>query len=86
MESGGMGGDKESQNDSSHGHHPACLEGLTLILFHVNDRLCKTPGTAILTDDMVNVPLEVCNMVALQVPKDENCLQIIKQESRFEKI
>lgn len=74
MGSDGTGWDRGGQNDGIHGHHLPTSRGCIPILVYVNGCHHITPERVIHTDDTVNVPLQLCNMMALQIPKDEDGL------------
>lgn len=80
MVSGEMGGDQGIQRDNVHGHHLSSSRGCTSLLVYVNGCLHGAPRSSIHTGDTVNVPLELCKVVVLQVPKDEDGLQTLRQE------
>lgn len=80
-----MAGDKGCQNDGVCGQHSSPSRGSILLLTHVNGRYRLTLRSAIHTDDTVNISLELCDMVALQVPEDEDSVQMTRQEPGFAK-
>ena len=72
-----MGGDRGSQKDNILGHHLSSSRGCTSILVCMNGCHHTAPRSSIHT---VNVGLELCKVVVLQVPKDEDGLQALRQE------
>ena len=72
-----MGGDRGSQSDNVLGHHLSSSRGCTSILVCVNGGHHMASRSSIHT---VSVPLELCKVVVLQAPKNENGLQTLRQE------
>ena len=72
-----MGGDRGSQRENVLGHHLSSSGGCTSILVCMNGCHHTAPRSSIHT---VNVRLELCKVVVLQVPKDEDGLQTLRQE------
>lgn len=77
MALGEMGGDQGSQSDNVLGHHLSSSRGCTSILVCVNGGHHMASRSSIHT---VSVPLELCKVVVLQAPKNENGLQTLRQE------